>query len=193
MGRRIAGRQSKEAGAIPKEPASAARLTSPGSSHRQETPMSPIAAQPAPCADWLAVRVKLDGLRERLRQQPAQRHEQVFVFRGQTFRLEYLADADTGILRSIRSHRGSVERRAGRLACRVSAAPSPVPWPLRIRQIVANLFAPLLDMWDGDKQWTFGCPMLESRAQTMLRYLTPHVPLERLRSVNVDVDRIFAA
>ncbi|WP_064577114.1 hypothetical protein [Cupriavidus gilardii] len=155
--------------------------------------MASIAASHPSCADWLAVRVKLDGLRERFRQQPSQRHEQAFVFRGQTFRLAYFAAADTGILHTIKSRRGSVERPAGRLACRVSSAPSQASWLDRIRQIVANLFSPLLDMWDGDKQWTFGCPALESRGQTMLRYLAPHVPRERLRSIDVDVDRIFAA
>ena len=155
--------------------------------------MGSIAANHPPCQDWLAVRVKLEGLREGFQRQPAQRHEQGFVFRGQYFRLEYLADANTGILHSIKAHLRSVERPAGRLVCRVSSAPSPASWRDRIRQAVANLFAPLLDMWDGDKQWTFGCPTLESRAQTMLRYLAPHVPLERLRSINVDVDKIFAA
>ena len=155
--------------------------------------MGSIAANHPPCQDWLAVRVKLEGLREGFQRQPAQRHEQGFVFRGQYFRLEYLADANTGILHSLKAHLRSVERPAGRLVCRVSSVPSPASWRDRIGQAVVNLFAPLLDMWDGDKQWTFGCPTLESRGQTMLRYLTPHVPLERLRSINVDVDKIFAA
>lgn len=151
------------------------------------------AAHHAPCRDWVAVRVKLEGLREGFQRQPAQRHQQAFVFRGQHFQLEYVADTNAGILHSIRAHLRSVERPTGRLVCRVSSASSQARWADRIRQALANLFAPLLDMWDGDKQWTFGCPMLESRAQTMLRYLAPHVPLERLRSINVDVDRIFAA
>lgn len=155
--------------------------------------MGSIAANHAPCLDWLAVRVKLECLREGFQHQPAQRHEQAFEFRGQYFRLEYVADTNTGILHSLKVHPGSVERPAGRLVCRVSSAPSQASWLDRIRQAVANLFAPLLDMWDGDKQWTFGCPTLESRAQTMLRYLAPHVPRERLRSIHVDVDRIFAA
>lgn len=155
--------------------------------------MGSIAANLPPCQDWVAVRVKLDGLRDGFERQPAQRHQQDFVFRGQSFRLEYVADTDTGILHSIRAHLDSVERPAGRLVCHVSSAPSQASWRDRLRQAVANLFAPLLDMWDGDKQWTFGCRTLESRGQTMLRYLTPHVPLERLRSINVDVDRIFAA
>lgn len=151
------------------------------------------AAHHTPCQDWVAVRVKLEGLREGFQRQPAQRHQQDFVFRGQHFRLEYVADTDAGILQGLKAHKGSVERPAGRLVCRVSSAPSQASWMDRIRQVVANLFAPLLDMWDGDKKWTFGCPMLESRAQAMLRYLAPHVPLERLRSIHVDVDRIFAA
>ncbi|MBO4120384.1 hypothetical protein J5T34_06465 [Cupriavidus gilardii] len=155
--------------------------------------MQTVAANQAPCKDWLAVRVKLDALRDGFEHQPAQRHEQGFVFRGQVFRLEYVADTNTGILHRIKGHGSRVERPAGRLLCRVSAAPSQASWPARIRQAAANLFSPLLDMWDGDKQCVFGCRTLQSRGQTMLRYLAPHVPLERLRSVNVDVDRIFAA
>ncbi len=155
--------------------------------------MGSIAANQAQCLDWVAVRVKLERLREGFQQQPAQRHEQAFVFRGQYFQLAYIADTDTGILRRLKVRTRSVERPAGRLVCRVSSAPSQASSLDRIRQAVANLFSPLLDMWDGDKQWTFGCPTLESRAQAMLRYLAPHVPLERLRSIDVDVEKIFAA